>query len=1024
MKNHKYLYYKLIFSILLLVFGLFTTKGQITATADEVCTAGSAITGTSPNGAVPKALKGNCTNYDISRVAGLGDSNEGSQDGPALQSSFSFPAGLDVDAQGNIYVADGNNHIIRKITTQGVVSTLAGKTGVKGYRDGVGNDALFNRPRDVSVDLTGNVYVTDASNNVIRKITPSGMVSTYAGGGRGDGVGTEAGFNLPFGIDIDVQGNLYVAGINKVRKIDTQQRVTTLATFPTMSELYFLSDLVIAPSGIIYVANNNGHTIHQIGVDGTTSLLAGQLGVKGEEDGVGSAATIEIPAGLEIDNCGDLYVGQGLKIRKITPEGVVTTLGEFFRNGVSVFYGITIDRAGNFLVSDWYLNSIYRIGNCTIDGDNDGYIESLDCDDNNVSINPGAIEVANTGFDENCDGISLIIDNDNDGYNSSIDCDDNNANINAGATEIPNNGIDEDCNGSDLVQVTDNDNDGYAIEVDCNDNNPAINPGASEVANSGFDENCDGISLIIDNDNDGYNSSIDCDDNNASINAGATEIPDNGIDEDCNGSDLIAKVDNDDDGYTNDVDCNDSNAAINPGAAEIANSGFDENCDGISLIIDNDNDGFNSSIDCDDNNASINAGAAEIANNGVDEDCNGSDLVTVLDSDNDGYTNDVDCNDGNPAINPGAQEIANSGFDENCDGISLIIDNDNDGYNSSIDCDDNNAGINAGAAEIANNGIDENCDGVDLVTVMDNDNDGFTNDVDCNDGNAAINPGAVEIANSGFDENCDGISLIIDNDNDGYNSSIDCDDNNPNINGRAEEIPNNGIDENCDGEDLTQVIDEDGDGFTTVVDCNDNDPNINPLAVEIPNNQIDEDCDGIALFIDEDQDGYHTDIDCDDTNPTVHNDAIEIPNNGIDEDCDGEDLIEVIDNDGDGFTTVLDCNDDDPNINPLAEEIPGNGIDENCDGEFTTSTFEEEFAKTFKLFPNPSNGTLYLADNEYVERTFKIEIKDYLGKTLSQQWMHKNEIMPIDISQMNTGLLLISIHTEYGVLNNRVVLVR
>ena len=223
---------------------------------------------------------------------------------------------------------------------------------------------------------------------------------------------------------------------------------------------------------------------------------------------------------------------------------------------------------------------------------------------------------------------------------------------------------------------------------------------------------------------------------------------------------------------------------------------------------------------------------------------------------------------------------------------------------------------------------------------------------------------------------------------------------------------------------MTQVIDEDGDGFTTVVDCNDNDPNINPLAVEIPNNQIDEDCDGIALFIDEDQDGYHTDIDCDDTNPTVHNDAIEIPNNGIDEDCDGEDLIEVIDNDGDGFTTVLDCNDDDPNINPLAEEIPGNGIDENCDGEFTTSTFEEEFAKTFKLFPNPSNGTLYLADNEYVERTFKIEIKDYLGKTLSQQWMHKNEIMPIDISQMNTGLLLISIHTEYGVLNNRVVLVR
>ena len=138
-----------------------------------------------------------------------------------------------LDDSGNIYVADTGNHRIRKITPSGVVTTIAGD-GTAGFADANGTSAKFNNPAGVTVDSDSNIYVTDEGNNRIRKITPSGVVTTIAGDGTAgfaDANGTSAKFNSPHGIAVDSSKNLYVTdrGNHSVRKISTDSQVTTIA---------------------------------------------------------------------------------------------------------------------------------------------------------------------------------------------------------------------------------------------------------------------------------------------------------------------------------------------------------------------------------------------------------------------------------------------------------------------------------------------------------------------------------------------------------------------------------------------------------------------------------------------------------------------------------------------------------------------------------------------------------------------------------------------------------------------------
>ena len=211
----------------------------------------------------------------VSLFAGSGEA--GWTDGTGSASSFDHPAGLAVDASGNVFVADTYNHKIRKISADGRVSTFAG-SGYAGTRDGTGISASFNHPTGLAIDASGNLFVCDTENNLVRRIAPSGAVSTYAGSGspgNNDGDLTAASFQYPSGIAVDSQGNVYVAdtGNNRIRRIAPDGYVTTLAgTGFTGSADGVLSGasfdspsgIAVDGDGLVYVADTKNNRIRTI----------------------------------------------------------------------------------------------------------------------------------------------------------------------------------------------------------------------------------------------------------------------------------------------------------------------------------------------------------------------------------------------------------------------------------------------------------------------------------------------------------------------------------------------------------------------------------------------------------------------------------------------------------------------------------------------------------------------------------------------------------------------------------------
>ncbi len=338
--------------------------------------------GTSYGSAVKFTTSGtlNAVTGEVTTFAGSGA--DGFADGTGTAAQFNNPIGVAVDAQGNIYISDSFNNRIRKITKAGVVTTIAGN-GTAGYVDGAGATAQFYGPQGLAVDAQGNVFVADFGNNVIRKISTTGVVSTVAGnpvGGYLDGAATVAKFSSPAAVAVDKQGNLFVADFNNnmIRKITSAGVVSTVAgvksggysnvtinTTTGVNAAFKNPDgIVLDAAGNIFVADLGNNAIREITTAGVVTTIAG---------GPGQAALVGNPGGLAMDAAGNIFItDENGRVIELTAARVLYDLagtsglaGFVDGSGVTAKFstpqGIGVDASGNIYVADFNNNRIRKV---------------------------------------------------------------------------------------------------------------------------------------------------------------------------------------------------------------------------------------------------------------------------------------------------------------------------------------------------------------------------------------------------------------------------------------------------------------------------------------------------------------------------------------------------------------------------------------------------------------------------------------------------------------------------------------
>ncbi|MGC4040843.1 MAG: T9SS type A sorting domain-containing protein [Flavobacterium sp.] len=279
------------------------------------------------------------TGGTVSTFAGSGVS--GSADGTGEAASFRFPDGAAFDSHDNLFISDQSNHKIRKITPDGTVTTVAG-TGSIGSADGIGTAASFYYPAGMAVDANDNLLIADYGNNKIRKITPDGTVSTFAGtgvAGAGEGSSATAQFNGATGVCVDSFGNVFVADYynNKIRKIDTLGNVSTFAGTGTAgtndgdaATASFHSPAIVAvdAGNNLFVTDEENNKIRKITPDGMVATYAG-TGAVGSADGISTAAQFNACTGIAVDAMHNIFVADyaNNKIRKINTYGYSVSPG-------------------------------------------------------------------------------------------------------------------------------------------------------------------------------------------------------------------------------------------------------------------------------------------------------------------------------------------------------------------------------------------------------------------------------------------------------------------------------------------------------------------------------------------------------------------------------------------------------------------------------------------------------------------------------------------------------------------------
>ncbi|OFW40135.1 MAG: hypothetical protein A3J28_06665 [Acidobacteria bacterium RIFCSPLOWO2_12_FULL_60_22] len=336
---------------------------------------------------------------NIGTVAGIGLVNFSGDGGPATGASLSNPESVEVDATGNLYIADTGGNRIRKVSSAGVITTAAGNgTPAFSGDGGPATQSSLDGPRGVAVDTAGNLYITDWLNERIRKVSPVGTITTVAGNGKfafsGDGgPATAASFANEFMIDVDSAGNLYIAdeNNNRIRKVSPSAIITTVAGsgpaptincpggfsgdggLATSATLNCPGGVAVDAAGNLYISDAGNGRIRKVTPDGIIRTVAGG-GSFFVQDGIpATSASLGLRGGIAVDLAGNLYFGSGDRIRKVSPDGIITTVAG---GGISGYagdggpatsaslnspYDVAVDAAGNLYIADRLNDRIRKV---------------------------------------------------------------------------------------------------------------------------------------------------------------------------------------------------------------------------------------------------------------------------------------------------------------------------------------------------------------------------------------------------------------------------------------------------------------------------------------------------------------------------------------------------------------------------------------------------------------------------------------------------------------------------------------
>ncbi|MFF6952812.1 RICIN domain-containing protein [Streptomyces iakyrus] len=349
-----------------------------------------------------EATGGEHADPPISTVAGTGGAGFSGDNGPASSAQLNRPYGIAVDTTGTVYFSDYNNHRVRKITTDGRISTVAG-TGAAGFGgdNGPAASAQLNCPREIAVDAAGAVYITDAGNHRVRKVTADGKISTFAGTGTagfsGDGgLATAARLNYPLGVAVDGSGAVYIADHHnhRVRKVTADGKISTFAGTGTAgfagdggpalsAQLRRPYALAVDTADGLCIADAENHRVRKVSADGTISTVAGSgTAGFGGDGGPAASAKLNLPLGVVADSSGTLYISDyhNHRVRKVTADGTISTAAGTGTAGfggddgpaasakLNYPFGLAVDCVDTLYIADHINNRVRKIASAKTAG--------------------------------------------------------------------------------------------------------------------------------------------------------------------------------------------------------------------------------------------------------------------------------------------------------------------------------------------------------------------------------------------------------------------------------------------------------------------------------------------------------------------------------------------------------------------------------------------------------------------------------------------------------------------------------